>query len=128
MVVSFMIAVPYLGAAPCGRPHPCYEHHHPDPTPPPGLLSKNFFGTPVVSDPTARQFRGNSAPLPQARPARTSSGTRSIAKTLTSRPLLPPGAPTQANDLADELRFRGSSSVHGTGPCVGRDATPCRAG
>src|SRR6266568_3933870 len=47
MVVSFMIAAPYLGAAPCGRPHPCYEHHHhhhPDPTPPPGFLSKNFSG------------------------------------------------------------------------------------
>src|SRR5215470_8723092 len=89
MVLSFMTAAPYLGAAPCGRPHPCYEHHHPDPTPPPGFLSKNFSGTPVVSDPTARQFRGDSAPLPQARPAQTSSGTRSIAKTLTSRPHMP---------------------------------------
>ncbi|MEU5726333.1 transposase [Micromonospora sp. NPDC047738] len=37
-----MIAVPYLGAAPRGRPHPCYEHHRPDPTPPPGFLKELF--------------------------------------------------------------------------------------
>nr|WP_241825293.1 transposase [Micromonospora sp. CB01531] len=37
-----MIAVPYLGAAPRGRPHPCYEHHRPDPTPPPGFLLRTF--------------------------------------------------------------------------------------
>src|SRR5262249_14495003 len=92
MVVSFTIAAPYLGAAPGGRPHPCYEHHHPDPTPPPGLLSQNFSGAPAVSDPTARQFRGDSAPPPQARPAQTSSGTTSIARTLTSRPHMPPPA------------------------------------
>jgi hypothetical protein len=39
MVVSFMIAVPFaLVPPPRGRPHPCYEHHHPDPTPLPGFL------------------------------------------------------------------------------------------
>ena len=41
MVVSFMIAVPYLGAAPCGRPHPYYEHDRPDPTPPPGRSGRS---------------------------------------------------------------------------------------
>src|SRR5258708_27304230 len=42
MVVSFIIAVPFRGAAPCGRPHPHYEQHSPDPTPPPGFL-QGFF-------------------------------------------------------------------------------------
>jgi hypothetical protein len=45
---------------------------------------KEPFRTPVVSDPTARQLRGDGAALPQARPVRTSSWTRSIAKILTS--------------------------------------------
>src|SRR4030081_3217734 len=81
-----MIAVPLPRRRPRGRPHPCYEHHRPDPTPPPGFLSKNFSGTPGVSDPTARQCRRDHAPLPQARPVRTGSWTRSIAKILTSRP------------------------------------------
>ncbi|MEU6409149.1 hypothetical protein [Microbispora sp. NPDC046933] len=49
MVVSFMIAFLHLGAAPCGRPHPCYEHHHPDPTPPPDFFEE-ISGTPVVRD------------------------------------------------------------------------------
>src|SRR5215469_8578196 len=78
-----MIAAPYLGAAPCGRPHPCYEHHRPDPTPLPDFVEE-FSGTPVVSDPTARQCRGDCAPPPQARPVRTSSWTRSIATILTN--------------------------------------------
>src|SRR5215475_2994928 len=43
MVISFTIAAPYRGAAPRGRPHPCHEHHHPDPTPPPGLFFKELF-------------------------------------------------------------------------------------
>src|SRR5262245_14864917 len=33
MVVSFMFALPFLAPAPCGRPHPGYERHRPDPTP-----------------------------------------------------------------------------------------------
>src|SRR5690348_13499019 len=37
MVVSFTIAFLRLGAAPRGRPHPCYERRPPDPTPPPEI-------------------------------------------------------------------------------------------
>ena len=50
---------------------------------------RGLSGTPAVSDPTARRFRGDCAPLPHARPVRTSSGTRSIAKPLTRRPHMP---------------------------------------
>jgi hypothetical protein len=32
MVVSFMIAVPLPWRRPLWGPHPCYEHHRPDPT------------------------------------------------------------------------------------------------
>src|SRR6516225_695472 len=69
MVVSFMFAAPYLGAAPCGRPHPCYEHHRPDPTPLPGLL-RRIFRDAVVIEPTARQvsrrLRSTSSSAPSA--------------------------------------------------------------
>src|SRR5215470_19616257 len=40
VVVSFMITVPSPWGAPRGRPHPCHEHLCPDPTPPPGFLSR----------------------------------------------------------------------------------------
>src|SRR5713101_4719841 len=49
VVVSFMIAVPFsLGFVPLGRPswaadHPFYEHLCPNPTPPPGFLSRTFW-------------------------------------------------------------------------------------
>src|ERR1039457_4373885 len=66
-------------------------------TPPPrsDTASRIFFrglsGTPVISDPTPRRFRGDCAPLPYARPVRTSSWLRSIAKPLTRSPHMPPG-------------------------------------
>src|SRR5918994_2409875 len=44
VVVSFMIAVPFSLAAPLwAASHPCYEHLCPDPTPPPGFLSRTFW-------------------------------------------------------------------------------------
>ena len=56
MVVSFMIAVPFaLVPPPRGRPHPCYEHHHPIRHRHPDFFNE-LSGTPGVSNPTARQF------------------------------------------------------------------------
>src|SRR5712692_1235371 len=49
VIVSFMIVVPFsFSLVPLGRPswaasHPCYEHLSPDPTPPPGFLSRTFW-------------------------------------------------------------------------------------
>src|SRR5487761_1261127 len=43
MVVSFMVVVPLPWRPHCGRPHPCYEHHRPGPTPPPG----SYWSSPV---------------------------------------------------------------------------------
>src|SRR6267154_328311 len=55
--------------------HPGYERLHPDPTPPPGFLSRTVWyagckrsGSPTVS--------GRLRSLPHARPVRTSSGIR----------------------------------------------------
>src|SRR6266508_5297683 len=68
VVVSFMIAVPFsLGRPSWAAAHPYYEHLCPDPTPPPGLLSR-LSSTPVVNDPTRRSHRWTPAPA-EARPA-----------------------------------------------------------
>src|SRR5919204_3031056 len=88
MVVSFMSAAPYQapplvgGLTPATNTTAPIRHRLPD-------FFEELSATPVVSDPTARQFHGDRAPPPQARPARTGSWTRSIAKTLTSRPHMP---------------------------------------
>src|SRR5258706_1296534 len=68
VVVSFMIAVPLLlGGAPRGRPltpatntSASIRHRLPD-------FFRGLSGTPVLSDPTARRFRGDCAPLPHVR-------------------------------------------------------------
>jgi hypothetical protein len=79
----------YLGAALVGGLTPATNSTAPIRHRLPDFLQRTFPGTPGVSDPTARQCRGDHAPLPQARPVRTGSWTRSIAKILTSRPHMP---------------------------------------
>jgi hypothetical protein len=78
----------------CGRPQaqgrqadgtPSY-----DPTPPPDFF-RGFSGTPTASDPPARPFGASALTSSCARPVRTSSGTRSIVKTLTRCPYMPAG-------------------------------------
>src|SRR6266852_7965753 len=75
VIVSFMIVVPFsFGFAPLGRPsraaaHPCHEHLHPDPTPPPGFLSRTvwYAGCKRSDSPTVSgRLRSTSSCAPSA--------------------------------------------------------------
>src|SRR6266536_2334690 len=80
---SFTLAPPLVGGlTPATNTTAPIRHRLPD-------FLRGLSGTPIVSDPTTRQFRSDSAPLPQARPVRTNSATRSITKILTRRPHMP---------------------------------------
>ena len=87
MTVSFMIAVPFSPGRPSrAASHPCYERLRPDPTPPRGLLPGTFWHAGCQRSGSATVPRATALTSSCARPVQTSSGTRSIAKTLTSRP------------------------------------------
>src|SRR5215213_3868092 len=73
-----------LGAPSWAASHPCYEHLGPDPTPPPGFLSRTFWYAGCKRSDSATVSGRLRSTSSCARPVRTSSGTRSIAKTLTS--------------------------------------------
>src|SRR5215216_506512 len=67
VVVSFTIAVPFsLGAPSWAASHPCYEHLGPDPTPPPGFLSRTFWYAGCKRSDSAT-VSGDCAPLPHVR-------------------------------------------------------------
>ena len=80
-----------LGSLLPGRPsraaaHLRYEHLRPDPTPPRGLLPGTFRHAGHKRSGSATVPRATALTSSCARPVQTSSGTRSIVKTLTSRP------------------------------------------
>jgi glyoxylase I family protein len=104
-----MIAAPLPRRRPRGRPHPCYEHRRPDPTPPPGFLSKNstwdwvaeqtLLGRDTVSGEwadTAVGLDGNHAKVAvsRRRTAKVASNSSSTSTPTRSTP-----APTQPNDI-----------------------------
>src|SRR5262249_30298759 len=67
VVVSFMIAVPFsLGAPLVGGLSPLLRTPLPRSDNPRDFF-REFPGTPVVRDPTARRFRADCAPLPYVR-------------------------------------------------------------
>lgn len=111
MVVSFTIAAPHLRAAPRGRPHPCYEPHRPDPTPPPGSSRRT---------PRGRRSSGVCPPRGFVATAPTSSGAPSADEPSTQVDREDPDQRWRASN--HRARGCGSGGPRSCGP--GRSAGP----